>query len=92
MLSEISTISHRAFFVEIELTGYCNARCVHCPRGDMRASKMMTERTFDAILDRYSLYRNQLCAEAGAEARIFPRLLFAGGGEPDLKSSRGGLY
>jgi sulfatase maturation enzyme AslB (radical SAM superfamily) len=84
MLAEILTINHRALFVEIELTSYCNARCIHCPRDDMRAPQMMTERTFDAILDRYSLYRNQLCAEAGPNARIFPKLYFAGGGEPNL--------
>jgi hypothetical protein len=84
MLAEISTISHRALFVEIELTSYCNARCVHCPRDNMRTAEVMTERTFRAILDRYTLYRSQLCAEAGPETRVFPKLVFAGGGEPDL--------
>ena len=80
MLDEILKTRHQALFVEIELTSYCNARCVHCPRHNMRPSGMMSEQTFRAILDRYHHYRDELVTHAGDAARVFPKLIFAGVG------------
>ena len=63
--------------VEIELTNYCNARCVACPRNDMPRYGFMSRATLEQILDRYEAYVSPLTS-------MRPKIVVAGGGEPTM--------
>jgi MoaA/NifB/PqqE/SkfB family radical SAM enzyme len=63
--------------VEIEFTGYCNAKCVACPRSKMPKLGFLSCDKLFRILDMYQAYRNPL---TGKRARF----VVAGGGEPLL--------
>jgi len=71
--------------VEIEVTNYCNARCIACPREMITSPQgFMKQEVFRDILDKY-----QGCRERYAINKIigrvrYPLLTFAGLGEPLL--------
>jgi sulfatase maturation enzyme AslB (radical SAM superfamily) len=71
--------------LELELTNYCNANCVACPRDKLTVKKgFMDDATFYAIIDQYCSYREQLTLNKITGKNQYPFVVFAGLGEPLL--------
>ncbi|MCX7747704.1 MAG: radical SAM protein [Clostridia bacterium] len=71
--------------IEIELTNYCNANCVACPRDELTAEKgYMQSETFYSILNKYEIYRERISINKLTGGKKYPILTFAGMGEPLL--------
>lgn len=71
--------------VEIELTNYCNASCVACPRDQLTAEKgFMDDDTFYTIIEKYEKYREKLSINKIVKDKQYPFISFAGMGEPLL--------
>ena len=71
--------------IEIEPTNVCNANCTFCTRGKMKRPKGYLDlKKFSEFLDRLDKYRRSLWLNKKKGAVIFPRLVFAGLGEPTL--------
>lgn len=63
--------------VELELTNYCNARCVSCPREGLPTLGMISENSVSSILDLYEDYTSP-------QTGLKPSIILAGGGDPLL--------
>lgn len=71
--------------IEVELTNRCNARCAFCPHPQMeRAKGLMDLGRFTAFLDDLDTARAGWWLNRRAGALRFPRITFAGLGEPLL--------
>jgi adenine C2-methylase RlmN of 23S rRNA A2503 and tRNA A37 len=71
--------------VEIELTNHCNAKCVFCPHSRMERPKgYMQLRQFADMLEQLDSHRSQFWLNRAAGRQIFPKITFAGLGEPLL--------
>lgn len=71
--------------VEIELTNHCNAKCTFCPHGRMERPKGYMELgAFDSMLDELRAIRPHLWLNRAAGRDMFPKIVFAGLGEPLL--------
>lgn len=71
--------------VEIEATNHCSARCQFCPHPRMRRPKgFMQLDSFSGLLDDLAEYREGMWLNSHLSANPFPRVNFAGLGEPTL--------
>jgi pyruvate-formate lyase-activating enzyme len=71
--------------IEFELTNKCNARCVFCPHSKMTRPKgLMDLRQFCKALDDIDRHRSSWWLNQAAGRNVFPRIVFAGLGEPLL--------
>lgn len=71
--------------VEIELTNFCNATCVACPRHEITApNNYMNDEVFNTILSKYKEYKKTLKINMIENAANYPYLTFAGMGDPLL--------
>lgn len=68
--------------VEIELTNRCNAHCSACPRDDMPITGRLSPQTLDQILDGYLEARRGYRINELLSGTPFPKVTFAGGGDP----------
>lgn len=73
------------YTVEIELTNHCNASCSFCPHSRMtRAKGFFAFERFPAFLAELSDLRAKLWLNATTSSMAFPRIVFAGLGDPTL--------
>lgn len=71
--------------VEIEPTNICNANCIFCPRWNVRKPKgFLNLKNFSQFLDRLNEYRNKMWINRLSYLKKYPRIIFAGMGEPTL--------
>lgn len=71
--------------IEIELTNYCNAECIACPRDHITVEQgLMTEKTFGNILLKYKHYLEESIINKILGRMQYPVITFAGLGEPLL--------
>jgi len=73
--------------VEVELTNYCNAKCIACPRETLTVEKgFMNDSTFYEIVDHYEQYRKQIKINDYYDNK-YPTITLAGMGEPLMHPS-----
>lgn len=71
--------------IEVEPTNHCSARCSFCPHPRMKREKgFMDPRKLEAFLDDVHTRRPSFWLNRAAGGLLFPRVVFAGLGEPTL--------
>jgi pyruvate-formate lyase-activating enzyme len=71
--------------IEVEPTNHCSARCSFCPHPRMKREKgFMDPRKLERFLDDVRVHRPSLWLNRAAGELLFPRVVFAGLGEPTL--------
>ena len=73
------------YTVEVELTNHCNARCTFCPHSRMTREKgFMDGERFSRFLEELDAFRSTMWMNAMSGSSRFPRITFAGLGDPTL--------
>ena len=73
------------FTVEIEVTNHCNAKCSFCPHSTMsRVRQYIDVEKYETFIKNLVSVKKNLWMNRVSGLDLFPRIVFAGLGEPTL--------